>query len=227
MSADIRYRWPPLSAAVLAGGKSSRMGTDKALLPLVDGGPPMLGIVLERLVAVAAEVSIIGGSEERYGRFGVPVVPDLYPEHAALGGILTAITHAAHEQTLVVACDMPFLSLPLLGRMAAEPRDYDVLVPTTPGESRQQHDGLVYHTLHAIYSRTCIPAIERRLRNGTLQVVRFFDDVVVRVLPREEIVRWDPHMLSFFNANSQETLMQARSMATGMEHLTGVPRSVE
>lgn len=217
MTEKHRDQWPPLSAAVLAGGKSTRMGTDKALLPVVEGGTPMLGIVLSRLAAIATDLCIIGGGQGRYDHFDVRIVPDLYPEHAALGGIFTAVRQAAYEYTLVVACDMPFLSLPLLRRMASEPRDFDVFVPVTPGKSRQRRDGLVYHTLHAIYSRRCIPAIERQLIEGRLQVVGFFDEVVVRVLPPEEIVRWDPEFRSFFNANSPQALAEAQRLATGTE----------
>src|ERR687898_1866444 len=119
----------PLSAAALAGGQSRRMGTDKALLPLVAGGHPMLGLVLERLRSVADDVLVVANEHERYASFDARVVPDLHPQIGALGGIQAAITWSAHEHCLVVACDMPFLSLHLLRRMVSEPRNYDVLVP--------------------------------------------------------------------------------------------------
>ena len=69
----------PLSAAALAGGQSRRMGTDKALLPLVAGGQPMLGVVLERLCAVADDVLVVANDQARYAAFGARVVPDLQP----------------------------------------------------------------------------------------------------------------------------------------------------
>jgi molybdenum cofactor guanylyltransferase len=108
----------PLSAAILAGGKSSRMGRDKALLPLVDGGAPMLAIVLDRLSAVADDLLVVAVDRERYEPFGARVVPDLYPGGGPLVGIHAAVAHAKHQHCLVVACDMPFLSAPLLDRMA-------------------------------------------------------------------------------------------------------------
>src|SRR5829696_3071815 len=198
-----------LGAAVLAGGQSRRMGTDKALLPLVTGGPPMLGLVLERLSAVADDTIIVADDQPRYATLGTRVVPDLNRHVGALGGIQAAITWSAHEHCLVVACDMPFLSLPLLRRMADEPRDYDVLVPLIPGESRQRHDGLVFQTLHAIYSKRCLPFIEKRIAEGRKQVVGFFDDVRVRTLDVAEITRWDPDLWSFFNANTPEAMLIA------------------
>jgi molybdenum cofactor guanylyltransferase len=199
----------PLSAAVLAGGQSRRMGTDKALLPLVEGGAPMLGIVLERLSAVADDVVVVANDQARYAALGARVVPDLRRDVGALGGIQAAITASAHEHCLVVACDMPFLSLPLLRRMADEPRDYDVLVPLIPGESRQRSDGLVFQTLHAIYSKRCLRFIETRIEEGNKQVVGFFADVQVRTLDLAEITRWDPDLRSFFNANTPQALRAA------------------
>jgi molybdenum cofactor guanylyltransferase len=199
----------PLGAAVLAGGQSRRMGTDKALLPLVAGGRPMLEIVLERLSAVADDTIVVADDQAKYAALGVSVVPDLSRQVGALGGIQAAVAWSTHEFCLVVACDMPFLSLPLLRRMAEEPRDYDVLVPLIPGESRQRDDGLVYQTLHAIYSKRCLPFIEQRIAEGKKQVIGFFDDVRVRTLDVAEITRWDPGLHSFFNANTPDALRVA------------------
>ena len=90
--------------------------------------------------------------------------------------------------------------------MAREPRDYDVLVPLIPGESRQRNDGLVYQTLHAIYGRRCRAAIESQLVLGQRQVIGFFPQVRVRTVDQREIVEHDPTLRSFFNANNPEAL---------------------
>ena len=206
----MNQRDSPLSAAALAGGQSRRMGTDKALLPLVAGGQPMLGLVLERLRSVADDVLVVANEQERYETFGARVVPDLHPQIGALGGIQAAVTWSAHEHCLVVACDMPFLSLPLLRRMVSEPRNYDVLVPLIPGESRQRRDGLVFQTLHAIYSKQCLPFIEKRIAAGNKQVVGFFEDVQVRTIDVADVMQWDPDLRSFFNANTPEALLAAQ-----------------
>jgi molybdenum cofactor guanylyltransferase len=193
------------------------MGIDKALLPLVAGGQPMLGMVLERLSAVADDVFVVANHEARYASLGARVVPDLHPDVGALGGIESAIACSAHVHCLVVACDMPFLCLPLLRRMADETRDYDVLVPLIPGESRQRNDGLVFQTLHAIYSKSCLPFIEKRIAEGKKQVVSFFEDVRVRTLDVAEIARWDPDLRSFFNANTPEALRVAAEVSASSE----------
>src|SRR5215216_5263972 len=203
----------PLSAAALAGGQSRRMGTDKALLPLLAGGQPMLGMVLERLSVLSDDVFVVANDQARYEALGARVIPDLHRQVGALGGIQAAIAGSAHDHCLVVACDMPFLSLPLLRRMADEPRDYDVLVPLIPGESKQRVDGLVFQTIHAIYSKRCLPFIEKRIAEGNKQVVGFFEGVRVRTLDVAEIARWDPDMQSFFNANTPEALRVAAEVS--------------
>jgi molybdopterin-guanine dinucleotide biosynthesis protein A len=214
MSIDHR----PLSAAVLAGGQSRRMGQDKALLPLVEGGPPMLAIVLDRVRAIADDVMIVANDSPRYEPFGARIAPDEHVGVGALGGIHAALRHAEHQHCLVVACDMPFLHPGLLARMASEPRAYDVLAPLLPGESRQRTGGLVYQTLHAIYGKSCIGPIEEELAAGNRQVVGFFSSVRVRTLELSEVQRWDPALRSFFNANTPEALATARRLANELEH---------
>lgn len=207
----------PLSAAALAGGKSSRMGTDKALLPLAEGGPSMLALVLDSLSVVADEVFVVANDQERYGRFGVPVLKDVHPDSGALGGIHTAIQSSTYEHCLVVACDMPFLNTDLLRHMADESRDYDVLVPLVPGQSRQRGDGLVFQTLHAIYGKRCVSLIEERISGGNRQVVGFFEDARVRTISVAEITRWDPSLRSLFNANTPHALSMAAELSKTVE----------
>jgi molybdopterin-guanine dinucleotide biosynthesis protein A len=198
-----------LSAALLAGGSSTRMGVDKALLSLRPNSPPMAQMVIDRLTQIADEVQVIASDRPEYEIFGVKVVPDDYPGFAALGGIATALAHCRSEHCLVVACDMPFLNESLLYWMAAQPRDYDVLVPRLAGESRQGGSH-VYQTLHAIYGKRCLPFIKTQLRQGNRQVIGFFDHVDVRTVSEKQIRAFDPDLRSFFNANSPDALPQAR-----------------
>lgn len=209
---------PPLSAAVLAGGKSERMGRDKAFLPLWDDGPTMIEMVLDRLKGVASDVMIIANDPERYSSLGLRVEPDGYLGLGTLAGIHAALTTARHDHCLVVACDMPFLQPDFLRRMASEPRDYDIFIPQVPGESRQGSSGVIYQTLHAIYGKGCLPAMERQLASGQRQVIRFFPEVIVRVMEPREVERLDPTQISFFNANTPEAYSEARALAA-REHL--------
>jgi len=207
----------PLSGAVLAGGLSTRMGTDKALLPLRPGDPPLAAVVLSRLARVATEVFVVAPERPGYDALGARLVPDAHPGAAALGGIATALEAAAHEHCLVVACDLPFLNPRLLRWLADRPRDYDVLIPRLPGESRQGR-GAVFQTLHAVYGKGCLPAIRRRLDEGDLRVVGFFDEVRVRPVDEGEVRALDPELRSFFNANTPEAAAEARRLLDAGAH---------
>ncbi|HEU5433144.1 MAG TPA: molybdenum cofactor guanylyltransferase, partial [Thermomicrobiales bacterium] len=197
-----------LSVAVLAGGMSRRMGSDKAMLRLGAGDAPLLQLALERVRPLTDDCFVVASDRPAYARFGAPVVADRRPGLGPLGGIATALAAARHDFVLVVACDMPLLSLPLLRFMRDVPRDYDVLVPTLRGESRQGK-GAVYQTLHAIYSRRCLAPIETRLDAGQLQVVGLFDQVTVREIDEASVRRHDPDLHSFVNANTPEAAAAA------------------
>ena len=198
-----------ISVAILAGGQSKRMGVDKALLRLPPEDKPLLQIVIDAVRPISDDVFVVSRPRPEYERFGVPVRPDLYHEAAVLGGIGSAVRHARREYCLVVSCDHPFLNRDLLAAMAAEGGDWDVLVPTFLGESRQG-GRLVRQTLHAIYRRTTIPAIERSIADGQLQIVSFFGEVHVRELDVEFVARFDPELRSFFSVNTPEAFETAR-----------------
>lgn len=202
-------RQPHLSVGVLAGGQSRRMGTDKALLPLRPGDSPLAQVVIDRVRVLSDDTFIVASDRPAYAQFGVPVVGDRYPGGGALGGIATAVERAVHDACLVVACDMPFLSVELLAWMASEERDYDVLVPGIPGESRQG-SGTIFQTLHAIYRKSALPAMAARLARDQRQVIGFFPDVRVRAVSQELVSRFDPSGRTFFNANSPEAAEEAR-----------------
>jgi molybdopterin-guanine dinucleotide biosynthesis protein A len=191
---------------------SRRMGTDKALIALKPAGPPLLAMTRDRVRSIAGDVFVIATNRPHYAQVGLPVVPDEVDDSGALGGILTALRYAHQEHCLVIPCDLPFLNAALLTWMARQPRDYDVLIPQLPGESRQGR-GYIYQTLHAIYGKGCLPAIEHQLASGRKQVIGFFDDVIVRPIPEAIVRTYDPELHSFFNANTPEALATARAIA--------------
>lgn len=205
----------PLSAAILAGGQSKRMGTDKARLRLTLDGPMLIELVLAAVRAVADDIILVA-NDDRLASLGLRTVPDLYPDAGALGGIYSAVANARHEHCLVVACDMPFLSVELLRAMAAVPRDYDLLAPhLIVGENRQGSTTGVYETLHAIYGRATLPAIQEQLEDQRYRVISFFPQVRVRDFPEAAVRRIDPALRSFFNANTPERFAEA-------QHLVGL-----
>ncbi len=174
----------PASGIVLAGGRSRRLGQDKALLPLPGG---------RTLIA-----HVVATDAERLGPLPARLVPDVFPDGGALGGIHAGLAAAREVASVVVACDMPLLSPPLLRHLLALPRDYDVLMPRLA-------DGQV-EPLHAVYSKACAEPIRRQLAAGRRRIVGFFGDVRVRYIEEAELRSLDPELRSFFNVNTPADL---------------------
>ncbi len=189
---------PLVSAAVMAGGRSRRMGRDKAWLDVGDGRP-IVRRVIDVLSQVADEVFLVA-NDQRYASLGLRVVPDRFPEGGALGGIATGIGAAAHERVLVAACDMPFLRPEVFRLLVDLSEGWDAVVPRVNGE---------YETLHALYTKACLAPIERALGAGKMRVVSFFGDVRLRVVAEDELRSVDPELRSVTNVNTPEELAAA------------------
>src|SRR5213076_662339 len=128
-----------LGVIILAGGQSRRMGANKALLRLDSAGPR----IIERVLAAAQPLGpalLVTNTPADYAFLGLPMVPDARPGTGALGGLYSGLAAATAPYNLVVACDMPFLQPALLAYLAAQPRDYDVLIPrwAEPGQPKPQ-----------------------------------------------------------------------------------------
>ena len=135
---------------------------------------------------------------------GAKTVVDIYADSGSLGGIFTGLTAASNDWGLVVACDMPFLNAGLMMHMVDLRPGYDAIVPVSDGYPEPTH---------ALYSKACLPHIERRLTAGQLKIAGFFDDVRVRYVGADEIDRFDSERLSFFNVNTPEDLSRALTLA--------------
>jgi molybdopterin-guanine dinucleotide biosynthesis protein A len=189
----------PISIAIQAGGQSSRMGTDKSFVEY--NGRPMIETVLAQVADLGEETFIVTNNPELYAYLGLPTVSDIYPDHGPLGGIHTAVFHASHPHTLVVACDMPWLKRPLLKYLISLRESADVIVPLWDKFPEP---------LHAIYSKACLPPIEENLKAKRLKITRFFGQVNVRYVAREEIAQFDENGRSFANINTPQDLTQAQ-----------------
>lgn len=186
-----------VSAAVMAGGKSRRMGQDKAWIDV--GGRPLIQRVIDVLATVADEVIVVA-NDARFGTLGVRVVGDRFPDGGALGGIATGVGAASHDSVLIAACDMPFLDAAVWRLLLDRRGDADVVIP---------HIGEDYETLHALYTKACLPAMERALAAGRMRVISFFEEVRVRPLEAAAIRAVDPTLRSFTNVNTPEELAAA------------------
>ena len=186
-----------VSAAIMAGGKSKRMGQDKAWIEL--DGEPLIRRVANVLAQVADEVIIVA-NDPKYATLGFRVVPDRFPDGGALGGIATGVSSATHDRVLVAACDMPFLSAEVWRVLLEHRYEADVVIPKIGGE---------FETLHALYTKACVAPMERALAAGKLRVISFFDDVRVQAIEERELRVADPTLRSFTNVNTPEELATA------------------
>ncbi|MFN8568294.1 MAG: molybdenum cofactor guanylyltransferase [Kouleothrix sp.] len=162
------------SAIVLAGGQSRRLGNDKRRLRLWGAaGPTLLEHTLALLAQLCDDLVVVLNDPEAWPGLPGRLVPDVFADGGALGGIYSGLAAVRHQHALAVACDMPFLSAELLGAMLAHPRDYDVLVPRSaePGSTR---NALGLETLHAIYGTGCLAPMRAALERGQRQIAAFF-----------------------------------------------------
>jgi len=198
-----------LTVVIQAGGQSSRMGEDKALKPFL--GRPLVQRVIERLSPIADELILTTNRPEAYSSLDgrLTLRADLKPGRGALGGLYTAIASATHPIVAVAACDMPFASAALLeaGTRLLVEEEADVVIAKT-------EEG--YEPLHAVYRReTCLPAIGSAIEAEQWKGIAWFPQVKVHVLTPEEINRYDPSGLAFWNVNTPEEFSEAEKIAQG------------
>lgn len=188
-------------AAILAGGESRRMGRNKAFLRLIPDGPTLIETVVARLAEAGYQSPLlVANAPADYAFLGLPTFPDSIQGKGALGGILTTLQHSPHELVLVVACDMPALNPVLLRYMSMQPAGYDAYVPAWLSSSGERQ----VEPLHAVYTRSCIPEIEGRIREERLKVGDLLDALNVLYLPEAEMRGYDPNLLSFSNINTPD-----------------------
>ena len=191
------------TGAILAGGRSRRLGgLNKAGLVLRPGGPSVLEQQLSRLSRVVERTIIIANDADRFRSAGVPVIADLVPAGGALGALYTAVHAATTDRTLVVACDMPFLSEPLLAYLVAAGRDVDIAIPRTARG---------YEPLCATYSHRSAQELRRLLdeQRFKLSDVAAIPGLNVREIGRDELQTFGPEEVLFFNLNTPDDYARA------------------
>ena len=192
-----------VTGVVLAGGRSSRFGRDKALLTL--DGEPLLTRAVRLLHGLAADVIVLGPPERAALAPGARVFPDERPGDGPLPALATALREMRGERMVAVATDMPLLNLALLAHLLDRSKGYDVVVPRVGGRTQQ---------LHAVYARACLPAVEAQLARDDLKIDRFFAAVRTLAVEEDEIAHLDPEFLSFRNVNTEADWAEVQRLAS-------------
>jgi molybdopterin-guanine dinucleotide biosynthesis protein A len=194
-----------MTSIILAGGKSSRLGRNKAL-QVVDG-KSLIQWVVDRLAMLSTEIVIVtarGEAIPSYSTVEIKTVADIYPEKGPLVGIYSGLVSSSSLRAIAVGCDTPFLSVSLLKYMTQVCSVYDVVVPRIENK---------LEPLCAVYSKNCSVPIQGLLGQNELRIDKLFSMVKVKYIEEDEINRFDPEHLSFFNINSEADLDRARKLA--------------
>jgi molybdenum cofactor guanylyltransferase len=194
-----------IAGFILAGGESSRMGRDKALLEL--GGVPLIQRTARLVESVAGTPTVIGNTEA-YRSFGLRLIGDDWPGAGPLGGIATALRASDAPWSLVVACDLPYLTREwldyLVARAGASPAD--AVVPI---------NALGAEPLCAMYHKRGEAGIRRALERGTRKVTDGLKEIRIEAIAPGEWKAFDSEGLLFKNMNSPEDYEEARAKLGG------------
>jgi molybdopterin-guanine dinucleotide biosynthesis protein A len=194
-----------MTSIILAGGKSSRLGRSKALQ--VIEGKSLIQWVVDRLAILSTEIIIATAHGEAIpcsSAARIKTVADIYPGRGPLVGIYSGLRASSGPRAIVVGCDTPFLSVSLLEYMTQICSTFDVVVPRIENK---------LEPLCAVYSKNCLVPIQGLLEQDELRIRKLFSMVNVKYVEEDEINRFDPKQLSFFNINSQDDLERARKLA--------------
>lgn len=199
----------PITAAVLAGGRSMRMGVDKTLLDV--DGEPLVVRATEAVLRVCAHALVVTNRPEALSGAGlpqgVPVITDEVAYQGPLGGLVTALAQAADEWVLAVAADMPWLEPAVVQALWALRDDADVVIPV--GERGPE-------PLLALYRvSSCLPAGRAVIETGRRRLVAMFPQLKVVEVPLEQLRSADPLLRSLVNVNTPEELAEVRAVAEG------------
>jgi molybdopterin-guanine dinucleotide biosynthesis protein A len=204
---------PPGDAAVaiVAGGLGERLGgRSKALLPLGPGGTPLLQATATLLASLGAPLILsvrgegdIGPLLKMLAGHDLRVVRDREDGLGPLGGLAAVLDASPRTCCLVVACDMPFLSRPLLERLLSLSHEHEEATAVVPRTAR----GL--HPLHAVYRRSLLPAITERLARRALALHELLGATPTYEVAEPELRRYDPDLRSLENVNTPDDLARA------------------
>jgi molybdopterin-guanine dinucleotide biosynthesis protein A len=209
------------TAIILTGGKSSRMGRPKALLPF--GNELLIAHLVRQLERKFKLVVVVAAPDQELPPLPAKVVRDEVAYQGPVGGIYYGLRVAIGTGAFVTSCDAAFLSLPLISFLTSQMLNHDVVVPYWQDR---------FQPLHAVYRTSVAPLLKEQLGRGELRPISLYDRVRTRKVDEQEIRRFDPKGLSFFNMNAPDDYAQAlrlwqreNSLENSMESTEDAPLS--
>lgn len=195
-----------LSIAIQAGGRSSRMGSNKALSLFLER--PLILRVIDRVKSLADDIFIISNNDDLkvLALKNIPIYADIIREMGPLGGLFSSLTYAHGKYVAMLACDLPFVSSQLIQYQLKliEEEHSDVVIP-------ESENG--FEPLHALYKRnTSLPAVQIALEKGNRRVISWFEGMKITVIPNKQLKLMDPQSKMFMNINTKEDLLLAENL---------------
>ncbi|MEE8356859.1 MAG: molybdenum cofactor guanylyltransferase [Anaerolineales bacterium] len=206
---SINYNLNMITIVLQAGGKSSRMGKDKALLPFL--GTPLIKRLKDRFLDVGDELVVISNDFSGYQDLNLPLHNDLIPDRGALGGLFTALSVAKNPLVGLIAADLPFASPDLLVNLFEK-----LLLTGADGVIPNSENGL--EPLHAVYRReTSLPLVKKAIDQDLWRMNAWFDQADILILSIEETQKLNSSKYTFMNLNTPEDFKQAEDLAKNLE----------
>lgn len=192
--------------AILAGGKSTRMGTEKALLLLE--GIPLIQHVARTLTSIFRDVAIIGGDRKKFDFLKLPMIPDVFEGSGPLGGIHAALSHSQPRSIFVLSCDTPFIPSQLVTYVLAFEHSAPTRIVSVDGEPQP---------LCGLYNPSCLSVMELDLRRGKYSVVKTLQEIEHSIIPiTPDLPFYTPHMLR--NLNRPKDYHSLSAISNGLTH---------
>jgi molybdopterin-guanine dinucleotide biosynthesis protein A len=185
-----------ITGIILSGGKSIRMGENKAFIEIE--GIPIISRIHRLFEGLFKEIIIVTNQKELFLSFDAGIYSDLLPNRGVLGGLYTGLFFSSFSYSFCVACDMPFLKESVIEYLINNIDGFDVIVPMA-------EDGL--QPLHAIYSKNCLEPIGEIIEKGKYKISDFYPMVKIKIIEEHEFRPMDPRAESFINVNTPEELL--------------------
>ena len=182
------------SCAILAGGKSTRLGRDKATLRVFDKA--LIQQVYEKAHLVFKDIFIVSNHHDRFFGIDAPIIRDVFPIQSSIVGIVSALLFASTPYVFVLACDMPFVSVRSIEYMLNKANGEDIIIPRTQKG---------FESLHAVYNRSCISVMLTSIGFQRLKITNLFPFFTVKEI-REDRIFMDRGVSVFTNINVEEDL---------------------
>jgi len=198
----------PVTALVLAGGRSARLGRDKAFVAV--NGTPMIARVLRAVGPLCEEVLILGGDAGGLASLGHKVIPDAEPGAGPLVALRGGLDAMRTDWAFATGVDTPFLNPTLVRYLWKLHEGHDAVVPFTAMDRQPK-------PLCALYSKTCLPAVREAIAAGERRMSSFYGGVKILLVPEDNLRLVDPLLLSLHNVNTQDDLRIAEEIAATVD----------